>query len=462
MKRATFVCVLLFAVVAVGKPPNILLLVSDDQRSDTIHAHGNEIIRTPNFDRLAAAGSSFMRATCACPICTPSRAEILTGCSGYRSGVLNFGKPIDSSLPTMAGWFTEAGYRAAYVGKWHNDGRPVERGYSFTRGLYRGGGGKYWTPKFDYAGRPMTGYRGWIFQDDEGRMFPDKGVGLTPAISQLFADAAISIIAEDDDSPFFLHVNFTAPHDPLVLPPGWETAYSPEDMALPENFLPQHPFDHGNFDGRDEKLFRWPRTAAETKREIAAYYAVISHMDEQIGRILDALKQSGKANDTIVVFTSDHGLAVGSHGLRGKQSMYEHTIGVPLLMAGPDIPKNRRYEAQCYLRDIFPTLCDLAGIDGPGKRIDGKSLAPVLRGERNEVYDFVVGYFRDVQRMIRTSEWKYIEYPAAGRQQLFHLRTDPQERRNLAARDTHGNIQTELRERMRRWFREQNDPIYAQ
>lgn len=440
--------------------PNILLIVSDDQRPDTIHALGNDTIRTPNLDRLVAEGSTFTRATCANPICTPSRAEILTGCTGFRCGVIDFGGKIDPQLPTMAGWFSAAGYSTCYVGKWHNDGLPTARGYDFTSGLFRGGGGKFAKPATDYAGRPTTGYTGWIFQDDDRNLFPEKGVGLTPEISQHFADAAIDVVAADDDKPFFLHVNFTAPHDPLMLPPKWETAYKPEDMPLPKNFLAQHPFDHGNFEGRDEKLFLWPRTPEETRREIAAYYAVISHMDEQIGRIIEALRTTGELKNTIVAFSSDHGLGVGSHGLRGKQNMYEHTIGVPLIMRGPGIAAGKQFAAQCSLRDVFPTLCDVAGVSGPANRIDGKSLLPVLNGTARQIHPFVTGYFRNFQRMIRTEEWKYIEYPAANRTQLFHLTEDPNETLDLSSDPNTQETRQRLAGQMRDWFRARGDRVY--
>lgn len=441
--------------------PNILLLVSDDQRPDTIHALGNDIIRTPHLDRLVAEGCAFTRATCANPICTPSRAEILTGCTGFRCGVVDFGGKIDPQLPTLSRWFSAAGYDTAYVGKWHNDGRPTDRGYDFTNGLFRGGGGKFAKPATDYAGRPTTGYTGWIFQDDQRNLFPEKGVGLTPDISRHFADAAIEVINAADDKPFFLHVNFTAPHDPLMLPPKWETVYQPDKMRLPKNFLAEHPFDHGNFDGRDEKLFKWPRTAEETRREIAAYYAVISHMDEHIGRVIAAVENANKLDNTIIVFTSDHGLGVGSHGLRGKQSMYEHTIGVPLLMRGPRVPQSKRFAAQCCLRDLFPTLCDLAGIKAPGTKIDGRSLWPVLRGEAVQIHPFITGYFRNFQRMIRTEEWKYVEYPAVDRQQLFNLRSDPNETKNLIHDASAQAVRRQLAIRMQKWFRNQGDAVYA-
>jgi arylsulfatase A-like enzyme len=184
-------------------------------------------------------------------------------------------------------------------------------------------------------------------------------------------------------------------------------------------------------------------------------------MDAQIGRMLDALKSSGRLENTIVVFGSDHGLGVGSHGLRGKQSMYEHTIGVPLLMRGPGIPQGKRRAAQCYMRDIFPTLTDLCGLKIPDE-LDGRSLKPIIEGKREEVHPFVVGYFRNFQRMIRKGDWKYIEYPAVKKQQLFDLKTDPYELTNLAASKEHTANRDALRKAMHTWLAERGDSLFAE
>ena len=464
VKTLTAVAAAIFSCGAVeaAEKPNILLIVSDDQRPDTIAALGNKIIQTPNLDRLVREGTAFTRATCGNPICTPSRAEILSGCSSFRSGVIDFGKPIDPKLPLMARWFADAGYETSYVGKWHNDGAPIERGYGKTNGLYRGGGGKWYKPQVDWFGRPVTGYRGWIFQDDNGNKFPERGVGLTSDISEKFADAAIELIDQSGKKPFFIHVNFTAPHDPLMVDPEFGKLYDAAKMPLPKNFAARHPFDHGNFDGRDEKLFAWPRTPEETRGELAAYYAVISHMDAQIGRVLKALEASGEYENTLIVFSSDHGLGVGSHGLRGKQSMYEHTIGVPLVMSGPGISKGERLATQCYLRDLFPTLCDLSGIKGPEKRIDGRSLQPAIKGEKEQVHPFVVGYFRTFQRMIRDTSWKYIEYPAVGRQQLYHLTDDPDELKDLSNDPRYASKKESLTAALHEWMAATGDPIAAE
>ena len=132
--------------------------------------------------------------------------------------------------------------------------------------------------------------------------------------------------------PFFLHVNFTAPHDPRLVPPGFADRYPADKTELPKNFRAEHPFDHGNFYGRDELQLHWPRMPDETRRDLAVYYAVISHLDEQVGRIVAALEETGQLDRTLIIYSSDHGLAMGSHGLRGKQNMYEHSVGVPLIL----------------------------------------------------------------------------------------------------------------------------------
>jgi arylsulfatase A-like enzyme len=438
--------------------PNVLFLLADDQRPDTIAALGNDLIQTPNLDRLAHEGTTFTRAIVAIPICVASRAEIMTGRDGLFNRQGNYGFSPAADVPHWADVMEEAGYATGYVGKWHTPGRPSDHGYAESIGLYAGGGGRYpLTYPLDWKGMPVTGYRGWVFQTDDRRIFPERGVGLTPNISEDFAEAAIEFIQEDREQPFFLHVNFTAPHDPLFIPRGYEGRYAAAEMPLPENFLPEHPFDHGNFRGRDEVLYHWPRTPEETRGGLAVYYAVISHLDAQVGRILDALEETGQVDDTVIIYSSDHGLAMGSHGLRGKQNMYEHTVGVPLIWRGPGIPVDRRTGAQCYLRDLFPTVCRMAEIDVP-ETVHGKDLGPVLRGETDEIYHAVFASFRDSQRMIRTDEWKYVRYPLVDEEQLFHLPSDPYELQNLVEDSRHADVLHDLQRRLTEWRRVRNDP----
>ncbi|MBI5830027.1 MAG: sulfatase-like hydrolase/transferase [Chloroflexi bacterium] len=466
---AAVLCALSSPAAAPQARPNFLFLYTDDQRYDALSVVQAEQgprgrfpwFKTPNLDRLAGNGLTFTRAIAAYPICVASRAEILTGVSCFRNGVPYGGGKLKPGLAFWADTLRQAGYRTWYVGKWHNDGTPKSRGYMETRGLYTGGGGgKEQTLPRDWNGREVTGYRGWTLKTDDGRAEPEKGVGLTPDISRRFADAAVELINRKPAEPFFLHVNFSAPHDPLHIPPGYAGKYDPQSIPLPANFLPEHPFDHGNLRGRDELLWPWPRTPRDVREELAVYYAVVEYMDAQIGRILAALRNSGQMENTIIIFSTDQGLAVGSHGLRGKQNLYEHTFNVPLIIGGPGIPKDRRLASQCYLRDLFPTTCELAGVEIP-ETVQGKSLAPVLTGKAASVYPHLVGYFTDTQRAIRTDRWKFILYPKAAKQQLFDLAADPNELRDLSAEPQHTAQAAALRATLETWLKQNGDPLFT-
>ncbi len=457
LQTANWIGLLLCSVASAAERPNILLLVSDDQRPDTICALGNEVIQTPNLDELVRCGTTFTRATCAHPLCYPSRAELLTGCTGFRNGTYSQLK-LNDGVPLLPRVLAATGYRTCYVGKWHTAGRPSTVGYNETDGLYAGGRAGE-GPYADFRGRPATGYRGWQFQTDAGERFPEQGIGLTPNISGLMADAAIRLIETKSEQPFFIHVNFAVPHDPRLWPPGYEKMYDAAKLSLPANFRPEHPFDHGNARGRDEVLLPFPRSEGDVRQELACYYAVISHLDEQVGRILKALGAAGKRDNTIVVFTSDHGLALGSHGLVGKQNMYEHTINVPLVIAGPGVPAGQKRSAQCYLRDLFPTLCEVAGIAVP--KMDGRSLTPAFRGEKAEVHPFIVGYFQDSQRMIREGDWKLVWYPNIDRRQLFHVARDPLELDDRIGDREQQDRVFNLHKKLTDWLAAQRDPLLA-
>lgn len=439
--------------------PNVLLIVTDDQRPDTIAALGNEIIDTPNLDRLVKRGMTFEQATCANPLCVPSRAEILSGCSSFRNGVLGMGtERIDPKLSLLPNVMAGGGYHAWYVGKWMNDGKPLTRGYQETRGLFSSGGGTWKKGEviLGRKGRPVTGYRNWTFKDAKGKPDLVKGIGLTPLTDKYVADGALELLKRKTDKPFFLHLNFTGPHDPLIHPPGYEGKYETDDLKLPDNFLPRHPFDHGNLEGRDERLLPWPRTKEAVLEEMAVYYSVIDHIDKQIGRIIDQLKADGRFKNTCVIFTSDHGLALGSHGLMGKQNMYEHTIRVPLILAGPGIPNGKRSNALCYLRDLYPTICDLVGIEIP-LQVEGKSLKPLLLGQEDGIYTEVYGYFRNKQRMVRNERFKLIHYPHLERYQLFDLTEDPKELKDLSEDSAHKATLARLRGKLKEWFRDRQE-----
>jgi hypothetical protein len=278
--------------------------------------------------------------------------------------------------------------------------------------------------------------------------------------SELFADAAVRAIENRMGSgPFFLYVSFTAPHDPRMAPEDYVSLYPPNEIALPPNFLPGHPFDNGEMEVRDEMLAPFPRTPEVIREHIAAYYAMITHLDAQIGRILDALERSGKADNTLIVFAGDNGLAVGQHGLLGKQSVYDHSVRVPLIISGPGIPEDRRSDSLCYLLDIFPTLCDMLELQRP-EEIDGTSLLPAIKEPGQKVRSSVMLAYTRLQRGIRTdNDWKLIEYNVRGNRitQLFNLRNDPWETQNLARVPEHEARRDSLRKLLGKSMRENDD-----
>ena len=189
----------------------------------------------------------------------------------------------------LADALRRGGYNTWHVGKWHVSGRPSTRGCDGVATLFGSGGGQCWKGgQVDWKGFPITGYRGWIFQEDDRLIrYPELGIGVTPDISQKFADVTISLLKSPQEKPWFCHVNFTAPHDQLFMPPGLSGKYSAKNIPLPKNFLPVYPLDHGNFDGRDEALLAWPRTEEAVKDLLRVYYCTIEDMDAQIGWILN-------------------------------------------------------------------------------------------------------------------------------------------------------------------------------
>ncbi|GAB4456754.1 MAG: sulfatase-like hydrolase/transferase [Armatimonadaceae bacterium] len=412
------------AVPSADRRPNILLLCADDHRADAIGGLGHPVLRTPNWDRLLRDGSAFTNTYTTVPICTPARGELLTGCDAFTNGVRWFGETLKPDLTLLPQAFAEAGYRTFFTGKWHNDGHPSERGYTETRRVFCGG---------------MTEHR---------MRFAENGKTIMGFSSELFAEAVNQFLEaqEDSETPWFAHVAFTAPHDPRTPPMGWRV--DPRRIPLPPNFMPEHPFDNGEMTIRDEQLAGFPRTEDEIRQHLADYYGMLLHLDAQIGRILAELDAVHQRHQTIVVYTSDHGLAVGSHGLMGKMSMYDHSVRVPLLLRGPGIPEGERFDTLCMGYDLYPTLCDLCEIPVPQSVQQGKSLKPVLDAPPETHRDAVFCAYQDVQRMVRTDRYKYIVYPKIGKEQLFDLQTDPDELTNLL---------DEWRFRPTPWYKPQED-----
>ncbi len=228
----------------------------------------------------------------------------------------------------------------------------------------------------------------------------------------MFCEAAVGFLEKAPaDQPFCLYVAFTAPHDPRTPPDAF--AVDPASVSLPPNAQAMHPFDNGDMLVRDERLEAMPRPADAVRRHLADYYGMIAHLDAAVGTILETLAASGHAEDTIVVYTADHGLALGQHGLMGKQNLYEHSLRVPLIFAGPGIPAGQRHGQLVWHADTSATLLDAAGVD-PDPASEGRSLLPILRGDTHwERRTFGAGY-RTTQRMMRDERYKLIRYFPSG------------------------------------------------
>jgi len=228
--------------------------------------------------------------------------------------------------------------------------------------------------------------------------------------------------------------------------------YDPEKITLPENFEAEHIFSYGVRNIRDEILAPYPRTEDEIRKHLADYYGMITHLDYEIGRIVESLKEKGEYENTIIILAGDNGLALGQHGLMGKQSAYEHSIRVPLIFSGPGINENKQDDAACYLLDIFPTLCDLLGFNKPDG-LDGFSLIDVLKGtEVKKNRDVLYFAYADLLRSIKKEDFKLIEYAGNyGRKtQLFNLKDDPLEKNNLADKADYAEKLSDLRKELLR------------
>lgn len=423
---------------------NVLFLLADDMRADAIAAHGNPHIRTPNLDRLVQSGFSFhahyVFGGNSGAVCVPSRAMLMTGKTWFEVETASLrGAKL---LPELLG---EHGYVTFGTGKWDNAQPAFLRAFQRGKTIMFGG-------MSDHTKVPVRDLRtdGQLTAERLGEKFS----------SELFADAVIEFLqTHDRRRPFFAYVALTAPHDPRQAPPGYIEPYYRRPPPLPPNFRPQFFLDPRSHQAsRDENLAPWPRTEPVIRDQLAEYYGLITHMDEQIGRILAALHQTGYADNTLVIFSADNGLALGSHGLLGKQNLFEHSMRVPLVIAGPGIPKRKATRAFTYGFDLFPTLCDVLGVPSPPD-LSGESLRPLWTGQRRRIRDSVFLAYLNLARAVRDERWKLIAYPTISHLQLFDLQRDPHETTNLADSPRHAPHLARLQQLMAHWQAKLGDTV---
>ena len=443
--------------------PNIVFLYADDFAYWAINALGNEIIQTPNLDKLVAQGVSFSNAFNMGgwngAICIASRSMLISGRSIWKANEINRQWGEGNTAAHSQTWgrlMSNAGYNTFATGKWHiqadpeqvfeetvniNPGGMPPDHLTGTPGLYDRVREAYANGEDFYALLP-PGYNRPLSETDDSWSASD------PAHDGYWTDGthwsevqrgdAINFIdaASRSEDPFFLYLAFNAPHDSRQSPKEFLDLYPIEDIPLPENWLPEYPYldEMGDLRVmRDEMLGPVPRTPYAIRTHIREYYAIISHLDAQIGMILQALEEKELMDNTYIFFTGDNGLSVGQHGLLGKQNMFDHSIHVPLLAAGPDLPSGTEVSSDIYLQDIMATSLSLAGIEKPDF-VDFNSFLNLANGVASELPlpNGVYGAYMDTQRMIRKDGFKLILYPRNRELLLFDLNADPLEMNDLS------------------------------
>lgn len=395
--------------------PNILFIFADDQRADAIGCAGNSYIQTPNIDNLADNGVRFTNCYVMgghhAAVCAPSRAMLMSGKS-----LFNVYDKLDG-ISTMPMHFSSRGYTTFGTGKWHNGINSFESSFKKGDNVFTGG----MSDHFQTPCRKLG---------EDGKLSEPVKKGFS---TDLFADAAVSFLKDHakNRNPFFCYVAFTAPHDPRSPHEKYIGMYPDSAMPLPGNFMELHPFGFDDLNIRDETLAPWPRSPEMIRASIADYYALITHLDNRVGDIIETLKELNLCENTIIVYSADNGLALGSHGLMGKQNLYEHSTKVPLIISGPGIPAKQTSDALVYLFDIYPTLAKLCKLPSP-TGIDGLDFSDVIHGNKNEVRTSLYTTYRNTAKAVRTKEWKLIWYPQRDYLQLFDLLHDPLELNNLA------------------------------
>ncbi len=450
----------LVAIVALAVPVsaasaklNVLFIAVDDMNND-LGCFGHPLVKSPSIDRLAARGVRFDRAYCQFPLCSPSRSSLLTGLRPDSTRVFDLQYHFRQDLPdmlTLPQMFIRNGYYVARVGKMYHYGNPGDIG---TNGL---DDRVSWLERFNPAGRDKT-----TLELDIINYTPKRGLGSAMAFladptgtdpqhtDGKVADQVIQLLEAHRDKPFFIGAGFYKPHTPWVTPKKYFDLYPMEPIALPK-ITPQTPDDYPALALASTRPWPYfgitPEQARECKR---AYYAAISFVDAQIGRLLDAVDRLGLRDNTIIVFWSDHGYHLGEHGLWFKQSCFEESARVPLIISVP----GKKTAGQASTRpvelvDLYPTLAELAGLTPP-KHLEGFSLRPLIDDPQaawsHPAYTQVQRGANSPGHSLRTERWRYTEWAfGAQGQELYDHSNDPQELHNLAKDAKYADVVAQMK-----------------
>jgi len=459
------------------KRPNIILITTDQQRWDTLGVYGNPVIHTPNMDRLAREGVVFQQAITPCPLCLPARSCLMTGLPASRLGTLENCAPREvDNRATIAGILGKNGYFSQAIGKMHFSNTPYAESYGMDNMVL-----SEETRGFRLASEPSG-----IVLDDYDRFLIDRHLWgwdkppeigyneIKPLVNYLPREAHVTQWCGDVtvdwlhrhrplDRPFFLWSSFVKPHVPYDCPQHLAGMYG--EMILPEPWVSDTDGTIGNplFDnyriGKEFNLYS--KEANQQAR--ANYYANITFIDEQVGRILKAVEEEDLADSTLVIFTSDHGDLMGDHGLWYKNFGYEGSLHIPLLMRWPmELVPGTRCDEMVSLLDILPTVLAATRIESPVPDRPGKNLLEMARGKTQ-----CSGVFSEIlfppnyMCHFRTKEWKYLFYQNGGYEQLFHLTDDPHELVDLARDPSFSNQLADMRRQSEQWIARYGDGRYS-
>lgn len=454
-----------------AEKPNILFILADDQCWDTIGAVGGEVI-TPHLDKLVEEGARFDHAynmgSWSGAVCVASRHMFNTGRTVWNAHRAikdsskwkkeHKGTPNPNAIKSWSQLMADAGYETYFTGKWHVELFNPNKVFDHVGTVRPGMPGA--TPE-GYNRPKDENDKTWLPWDKSKGGFWQGGTHW----SEVLRDEAVGFINEaaKKDDPFFMYIAFNAPHDPRQAPKKFVDMYPLDKVKVPENFLDLYPYADQIGCGkglRDEKLLPFPRTEYAVKVNRQEYFAIITHMDEQIGKILDALKASGKADNTYIIYTADHGLAVGHHGLVGKQNMYEHSLCPPLIINGPGIEAGKRINTRVYIQDIVPTTLELAGAK-TDQTIDFESLLPLAKGETDQGRDTIYGAYLSLQRCVIKDGWKLIHYPKADLYRLYNLDKDSNEMDDLVSNPEYAARLAAMKKALTEEMKAQSDPDLA-
>lgn len=419
--------------------PNIIFVFADEHRYQSMGHTEMPQMETPTMDRMAAGGFSFSQCVSNYPVCSPYRAIVMTGKWPYQTGVTDNSIPLSDKEGTVGKAFQAAGYRTGYIGKWHLGGHRAEA-FGFDLSLI---------------------WEGTNTHYDKSEYYPAEGPPVRPKgyNATRMADQALDFIQADKEHPFFLMLSLNPPHSNFTDAP-------PEKLALyPKDSLPYRP-NYQVGDAEAGTIFAkngWPH--------YEGYHAHISAVDDELNRILTALEAGGLANETVVVYSSDHGSMQGSHGLGSKRQPYEESVRVPLIIYGPDrVPAGVTNTALIGAIDMVPTLCGLAGI-APPAGCAGADFSGVLRGEEAPERDaqFIMHIAKDnasggdshpapIFRGVRTGRYTYAVGPEAPLY-LFDNQNDPYQMRNLVDDPAYAALREDLRAKLQVWLEKADDPF---